>query len=143
MLMRTTTPLLAAGALLLAACATAPRGQAPAWAALPADTARVYETSEVQTKALLLNGEEVLKAIYRHYPPELQEQGWEGGVLIRAVIDENGVIRNRTLARRSGHREVDEAALSVLRVMKFRPAEREGKRVRTSVDLPISFAPGS
>lgn len=134
-------------AMLLAACAapSTPPAPAPGSAVAPsvaADTSRVYDGAEVDQKARLVNQREVANVLYARYPARLRESGWRGEVLVRAVVDENGVITSHEILRRSGDREVDAGALAALRTMRFHPAQHQGRRVRVAIDLPITIAPG-
>lgn len=73
------------------------------------------------------------------YPPAALRSGIEGNVLIRAEIDADGTPTEVGLARRSGNRELDRAALSAVRNWRFQPALRDGKPVASAVQVPVAF----
>lgn len=134
-----------AALLPLAACAATASTPAPGSAVAPsvaADTSRVYDGAQVDQKARLLNQREVANVLHARYPARLRESGWRGEVLVRAVVDENGVVTSHEILRRSGDRQVDAGALAALRTMRFHPAQHQGRRVRVAIELPITIAPG-
>lgn len=51
----------------------------------------------------------------KHYPPEARMNRWEGRVVVRVVIDEQGRLLDATIATGSGHEVLDHAALDVIR----------------------------
>ncbi|MEO6264247.1 MAG: TonB family protein [Luteimonas sp.] len=73
------------------------------------------------------------------YPPEALRVREEGSVLVRATIDAGGAPTNVEIARRSGSRELDRAALDAVRQWRFQPAIKSGKAVTATVEVPIEF----
>lgn len=51
----------------------------------------------------------------KHYPPDARMNRWEGRVVVRVVIDEQGRLLDATIATGSGHEVLDHAALDVIR----------------------------
>jgi len=51
----------------------------------------------------------------KHYPPEARMNRWEGRVVVRVVIDEQGRLLDASIATGSGHELLDHAALDVIR----------------------------
>lgn len=87
----------------------------------------------------ILNRATVTQALEREYPTELREAGIGGTVNVWVFIDENGRIQAARIQRSSGHPELDEAALRVVRVMRFSPALNRGEKVPVWVAFPVSF----
>lgn len=79
----------------------------------------------------------VLKAANPKYPSEALQKGLEGVVLIELVIDEEGKINDPRVVESIP--ELDEAALQTVKLWKFAPARTDGKAVRSTVRVPISF----
>jgi protein TonB len=87
----------------------------------------------------LVNRSEVARALEREYPRALQNRGIEGSVVVWFWIDEEGKVRKYEIRQSSGHAALDEAAVRVIPIMKFRPARRHGEPIRVIVALPIRF----
>ena len=51
----------------------------------------------------------------KQYPPEARMNRWEGRVVVRVVIDEQGRLLDAAVATGSGHALLDHAALDVIR----------------------------
>jgi len=73
------------------------------------------------------------------YPPEAYRAREEGVVLIRAQVDELGNASDVEIAKRSGSRILDRAALNEVRKWKFAPAIKNGKTVASSVQVPVEY----
>jgi hypothetical protein len=73
--------------------------------------ARVAPTGA--TNASLQNAEEIRELLRREYPPLLRDAGIAGTVWILLFIAESGRVHLAELAGSSGHRALDEAALTV------------------------------
>ena len=76
------------------------------------------------------------------YPPMAYRNREEGSVLVRADIDANGIPGDVILVRRSGSRELDNAALAAVRQWHFRPAIENGRAVASAVEVPVDFRLG-
>ena len=73
------------------------------------------------------------------YPAHAIQNGWEGTVLLRVWIDEAGHITKVEVARTSGFRILDGAAVAAVRQWNAIPANRGGKPVMTVELLPVRF----
>ena len=87
----------------------------------------------------LRNREEVMEALKRSYPPALRAAGIGGRALVWVQVFKNGDVGQARIIDTTGHPELDEAGLRVVRVMKFIPAENKGQPVDVWIQLPISF----
>src|SRR5690606_12794133 len=75
------------------------------------------------------------------YPTRALRAGAEGTVLLEVLVDTDGQPLEVTVARSSGHRELDRAALRhVLEHWRFQPALRDGSPVRAIGRVPIVFS---
>jgi protein TonB len=125
------------------AAAQAEREQADAAAARK--TARVERAARERVAAkprLADRGPEPIARVQPTYPPMAYRNREEGSVLVRANIDANGVPADVTLVRRSGSRDLDDAALAAVRQWHFRPAIENGKAVASAVEVPVDFKLG-
>lgn len=73
------------------------------------------------------------------YPPEAARAREEGTVLIEAQVDAMGNVSDVGIARRSGSRTLDRAAMREVRRWKFTPAMEDGKAVASSVQVPVDY----
>ncbi len=83
----------------------------------------------------LLNGwnVKVNRALEREYPVILKEREIGGTTTVSIFIDEEGKVRNQVVRESSGFRELDRAALRVVRVARFSP-RREPRASRGTLD---------
>jgi len=73
------------------------------------------------------------------YPAAAFRAGEEGTVLIRADVDARGNAGNVDIAKRSGSRDLDRAAVDAVRKWRFEPAMKNGKAVASTVEVPVDF----
>ena len=72
------------------------------------------------------------------YPPELKRNRVQGTVNVVFIVDENGNVKRPSIEK-SSNREFNENALKAVRQWKFEPGEKDGKKVKTRVRLPLAF----
>jgi periplasmic protein TonB len=75
------------------------------------------------------------------YPPAALRSGVGGTVVVRAKIDASGKPAEVSIAKRSGNRDLDRAALRAVRQWRFQPALRNGKATASVVRIPVDFKP--
>ena len=69
----------------------------------------------------------------KDYPPEARQQGIEGKILVRLVVDQTGRVRSTTLVSKLGH-GLDELALTRAQQLQFEPAiDTDGNPVSSVV----------
>ncbi|MBK8286355.1 MAG: energy transducer TonB [Ahniella sp.] len=73
------------------------------------------------------------------YPTALIRKRLEGDVLLRVDLDAQGLVLGVSVARSSGHRQLDQSARDQVRRWRFRPAEENGSPIASSVLVPVSF----
>jgi protein TonB len=73
------------------------------------------------------------------YPTTAYRAREEGTVLVTASVDASGMPLSVDVARRSGSRALDQAAVAAVRQWRFEPAMRDGKAVASTVEVPVSF----
>ena len=62
-----------------------------------------------------------------------------GRVLVLMTIDERGLVVDAKVKESSGHRELDEAALSAAMRWKFKPGIKGGLKAITTAVQPFTF----
>ena len=72
------------------------------------------------------------------YPPELKRNRVQGTVNVVFIVDELGNVKRPSIEK-SSNREFNENALKAVRQWKFEPGEKDSKKVKTRVRLPLSF----
>lgn len=73
------------------------------------------------------------------YPDIAREHGWEGRVILRVHVDPDGRTNTVAVRQSSGHDILDRTALAAVRDWTFNPAQRAGRPVPGTLDVPISF----
>lgn len=88
------------------------------------------------------NKDEIIEALRREYPNNLNNQGIGGVVVVEFLVSKDGEIRELRVFKSSGYTDLDKAALSVMSVFEFNPALNMDKPVDAWVRIPIRFVPG-
>ena len=130
--------------LALAACAPAQPAASPAPASgteAPAGRDRPYLLSEVDVQPVLLNREEVVRAMRANYPTLLRDAGVEGTATLRFVVGADGVPERSSIqAVSTTHPDFGPGGERVVAAMRFSPARLGGAPVRVYLTLPVSFS---
>lgn len=74
------------------------------------------------------------------YPPGLKRQRVQGTVQVIFIVDENGDVKRPRIGKSSKHKEFDDNAIKAVRQWKFEPGEKDGKKVKTRVRLPLNYS---
>ncbi|WP_368566007.1 energy transducer TonB [Pseudoxanthomonas sp. UTMC 1351] len=74
------------------------------------------------------------------YPATAMRRGSTGTVLVRVEVGIDGTPTDVQVAKRSGSRDLDRAALEAVRDWRFRPGQRNGQPVTSVVTIPIDFS---
>ncbi len=72
------------------------------------------------------------------YPEIAKRAGVEGTVYIEAFVDENGNVTRTSVVKGIGA-GCDEAAMSAVQKVKFKPGKQRGKPVKVRMSIPIRF----
>ena len=73
------------------------------------------------------------------YPRKARRLGYEGTVMLKVLIDENGRVDDLTVLKSSGHTVLDRAALSAARKWLFEPGTEGGIKKKMWVKIPVRF----
>jgi protein TonB len=100
---------------------------------------RYYTAKELDVQPSALRRPEPI------YPPQAEEQGVAGRVVIRLHLEHDGSVSKTEVASVSPGGVFGElfrkATLDSLRAVRFRPAQRSGQPVRAVVEIPVVFEP--
>lgn len=114
--------------------------------AAPAASTRVTSSATVATPATPAAEPQVgARPDYAYNPPPdyplaLREQGIGGVVWLRVWVDGDGRPGEIRLARGSGYRLLDDAAVRAVRHWRFLPARSGDQTIASWVEFPIRFA---
>lgn len=83
----------------------------------------------------------LVEQIRRHkqYPGDARRNGWEGQVLIRAVIGGNGQLVEAQIVKSSGHAVLDDEALATLRRAMPVPVSKAHGWSQVAVTIPFDY----
>ena len=73
------------------------------------------------------------------YPVKAQRRGWQGRVLVEARVTAAGLVSGVSLAHSSGYHLLDQTALAAVRAWRFVPALHDGRRIASTVTVPVLF----
>ncbi len=76
------------------------------------------------------------------YPIEAMRRNVGGTVHVRVTVAADGGVERLELARGSGDRHLDRAAMEAVRRWRFQPATSNGVPVSAQVIVPVEFSPG-
>lgn len=82
---------------------------------------------------------EMIHEVKPEYPRLAREAGLEGRVWIKALVDKNGNVRDAVIAKSSGVEVLDQAALKVAKLNKFKPGIQNGRPVAVWVTYKVDF----
>lgn len=105
------------------------------------DISQQYVYTPVQVNPVLRNEADIIRQVERVYPVLLKDAGIGGSPVINFYLDAEGNVANFYLRESSGHKSLDDAALSVAHLFKFSPAMNRDKAVPVWVYLPVTFQP--
>lgn len=71
------------------------------------------------------------------YPEEARKQGIQGDVVFSILVDKNGDVKEYVITKSIP--ELDEAATSAIKEMKFKPGKYQDKPVEVWMRMPVSF----
>jgi TonB family protein len=82
----------------------------------------------------------IVNKVEPEYPASARDAKIEGTVVVKTVIDEQGRVRNPTVAESSGNADLDKSAVDTVAQWTFQPATLDGKRVAVYYTITIRFA---
>lgn len=74
------------------------------------------------------------------YPETARREGWEGTVLLRVLVDQDGKSKSIEINRSSGFETLDRAAMETVKVWRFHPAHYGERLVESWVKIPVVFS---
>jgi protein TonB len=80
-----------------------------------------------------------VKSVAPAYPADMKREGQSGMVTVKVIVDENGDVVSREVAK-STRSEFETAALEAVGQWKFKPAKKAGHAVKVAITIPIKFS---
>ncbi len=108
-------------------------------------TPQVADVSPLPAQPVELNGELSVvcpKRTQPSYPSTARRMNQQGKVMLRVELGEDGRVTNADVKTSSGHRLLDDAALSSVKTWQCTPAMRNGVAVKTVALQQFSFILG-
>ena len=89
----------------------------------------------------ILNNVETLVLVkpLPHYPEVAREKGWQGTVVVKALVESNGHPAQAYVEKTSGFQPLDEAALETIRKWEFHSLHSGDLAISYWVLIPIQF----
>jgi TonB family protein len=108
----------------------------------PVDTSHVYMLSEVDVQPQPVNITELRQTLQAAYPADLRAARVSGTVEVWLVVGTDGIIRDVRVDH-STHPGLEAATVASVRVLRFTPAQVEGRAVPVQLGLPVQWEPGT
>jgi protein TonB len=100
----------------------------------------LYELSAVDVRPQPINTGLLRRVMGVVYPPALRDAGVGGTVTLRFIVLRSGAVDPESVeVVDATHPDFAAGAAIAVRILQFRPAEVDGKRVRVWVELPLVF----
>ncbi|GKS57412.1 hypothetical protein YTPLAS18_09390 [Nitrospira sp.] len=74
------------------------------------------------------------------YPAEARLKDWQGKVVVKLVVTNNGTIEDLTIVKSSGYPILDEEAVALLQRLSPLKLERPLGKERISLQVPIRYS---
>jgi protein TonB len=81
----------------------------------------------------------LVRSVGPHYTSDAMRRKVTGAVLLRCVVDRNGVPTSLEIVQKLDE-ELDQASLAALKRWRFEPGEKNGKPVLVQIDVTMTFA---
>ena len=104
----------------------------------PPPPASAIEFIAYDEEPVPIGGYDAIKKKAR-YPDIAREAGIEGMVIVRAFIDNKGIVREVKIQLGIPNTGLNEAAMSAVKKTRFKPAKQRDKPVGVWISIPITF----
>ncbi len=119
--------------------ALTPADSVPADARRPAASKPAKRAKPIAKARIVNRDASLLEQPRPSYPPEAFRAREQGTVVVLASIDATGKVQAVKIAKRSGSRILDRAAMNEVRGWKFKPAMKGGKTVASNIQVPVDY----
>lgn len=73
------------------------------------------------------------------YPKIARAKGWEGTVILKALVEKDGTCTNAVVEKSSGFKALDESAVQAVKQWKFSPARMGNTPYASLARIPVQF----
>ncbi|HEX8213623.1 MAG TPA: energy transducer TonB [Longimicrobium sp.] len=130
---------LLAALLLSAGRAAAQETAPPPVAPPPPVTEGTFDISAIEVRPMIRNGPQATRVAEEAFGKAVGPEGGRGSVTLRFVVKPNGTTSRAMVVAPTGNPAIDEAALTVLRAMRFSPGQIRERSAPVLVELPLSY----
>jgi len=116
-------------------------------AAARRDTATADTTIAIVTvappppKPSVITRAEPVRRVEPEYPAAAREFGASGTIVVRVLVDGDGIVREAKIIQSFGNPTCEQAALNAARQWEFNPATKDGIPFEQRVSIPFTFTP--
>jgi peptide/nickel transport system substrate-binding protein len=116
-------------------------------AAARRDTATADTTIAIVTaappppKPSVITRAEPVRRVEPEYPAAAREFGASGTIVVRVLVDGDGIVREAKIIQSFGNPACEQAALNAARQWEFNPATKDGIPFEQRVSIPFTFTP--
>jgi TonB family protein len=116
----------------------------PEGSSAPLTTAAAVPATETKEILSELPGMSIARPLYKQnpspaYPLRARRMGYEGLVMLKVLVDENGRVDDLEVLDSSGYAILDKAAIASVKKWMFEPGTEGGKKKKMWVKIPIRF----
>ena len=91
------------------------------------------------TIAKTLDDSDYIQTVAPAYPPQAIQRGFEGTVIVRALINSKGLAEDVDVASSSGHEMLDKSAIEAVSHWKFKQSALDRATAEMWVQVPVKF----
>ncbi|HOW58416.1 MAG TPA: energy transducer TonB [Candidatus Omnitrophota bacterium] len=73
------------------------------------------------------------------YPSWARREGFQGKLVVAIEILEDGNVGKWRIARSTGNEKLDQSTVESILTWKFQPAMKQGRPIRTFIEVPVNF----
>jgi periplasmic protein TonB len=84
-----------------------------------------------------------LSPLQPEYPEAAAQEGIRGEVTLLLMVDERGAVKEVSVVRALPEGYFDAAAVAAFRIARFKPAQKDGRTVRSRILVKVAFDPAS
>ncbi len=88
---------------------------------------------------VLVSQPSIVNQVQPKYPSRYRRRNIEGEVKLELIVDENGQVTTVKILESSGYNLMDQSAMTAVRQWKFKPEQRDGRYVKSRLQLPVVF----
>ncbi|MDD7805507.1 MAG: energy transducer TonB [Endozoicomonas sp. (ex Botrylloides leachii)] len=97
------------------------------------------EVTGVSDEPVETSQADAIKKVSPIYPMRYQRRNIEGRVLLKLLVNEQGLVIRVDIKESSGFKQMDESAVEAAKQWIFKPKQVDGRQVKSWLNLPVKF----